>query len=111
MTHETPTKHEHEPLKYDLIDLDLGIPRQDVELPMPFGAAKIVVWHLDDGAEVTIRLGRPDAPALSLHQGDQLTLDANSPHRFWRLFLSNPEQLGKKLSLLLVSPPLDAARG
>ena len=102
-------KTKHEPLKYDLVDLDLGEPHENAEIELPFAAVKIIAWELDGLAQV--RLNRRNAPLLPLHQGDQLMLDVNNTQRFWHVYVSNESQPGKKLTLLLVSPPMDARRG
>ncbi|RLC68674.1 MAG: hypothetical protein DRI26_09855 [Chloroflexi bacterium] len=109
MNHQKPTKREHAPLKYAVVSLDLGEARGNVEVEFPFAAAKVVVWDLD--GSVQVKLNRPDAPLIPLHQGDTLELAPSSGLRFWHIYITNESQPDGRCTFLLLLPPLDAHRG
>jgi len=79
---------------YDVLTLDLGIARSDVEVEI----SGDVISVIEITGELDVKLNEKDEPVIELDKATRITI---TPKKFTKLFFTNPAQTGKSATLYI----------
>jgi len=79
---------------YDVLTIDLGIARSDVEVEITGDVISVI----EITGELDVKLNEKDEPVIELDKATRITI---TPKKFTKLFFTNTAQAGKKATLYI----------